>query len=264
MDTVERVVDRAAPETLAIPDQLSADTRLWSGKLPLLIEHQLRERRLIVEDDRQVGAFRGNPQVLLATMACFAEEASMLIEKRSANRVVPTTDNRYSHACTTLPLDDNEARLSWMVDVGQLLPVPDSDTPLAQVIQFRRDHESELARCMAACRRLLAELRNEIHNPREVVLTFNKELSEAIDDVRKAAKSRLRWAGRRAIWIAIATGAATVASMADLLTPVLIGSATVAGNVAVNLATVPGRPRDHDFYYLHQLSATFPFARPVS
>jgi hypothetical protein len=267
MKTITRVIKRADPETLVIPDRLAADTRLWSGKLPWVVEERLRSRRLLVADDRQEGALRGNPQVLLATIACFAEEASMLLERQTGDRVVPSTDNRYAHACATIPLAKSNTQVSWMIDVGQLLPIPDPHTPLTEVVQFRRRYGDELRRCMQASRKLLAELRQEIDNPREVVMAFEGQLAEAITDVRSAGKSRFRWAARRTSWFAVATGATAIAGSATAegfssAMPLVLAASTVAGGVAVNLASASTRQRDERFSYLHQLSATFPSATP--
>lgn len=266
MKTVSRVIKRADKKKLVIPDQLGADTRLWSGKLPAVVEWKLRERGLLVEDSRQDGALRGNPQVLLATMACFAEEASMLLE-RPERRVVPTTDNRYSHECATIPLTKASAQTSWMIDVGELLPVPDDETPISDVMEFRRKYNDELSRCMTASREMLAELRREIDNPREVVMAFNEELTQAITDLRSAGRARIRWAAKRASWFTIATGAAVTATTAAAHAESLGGAATlivaantVVGGLAVNFASTPTRPRDERYSYLHQLNAAFPMA----
>ncbi|MFC7724917.1 hypothetical protein ACFQW6_07355 [Nocardioides sp. GCM10028917] len=269
MDRITEVIDHADPSTLTVPDRFAPDTRLWSGKLPSRVEEGLRERRLLVDDDRHEGALRGNPQILLASIACLAEEASMLLEEQTGNRVVPSTDNRYSHACATIPLPSTGAEVSWMVDVGQLLPIPDADTPIADVIQFRNSHTDELGRCLDASRNMLAELRQEIANPREVVMEFAQRLTAAITDLQNAGKSRFRWGVKRASWLTVATGATAVGGSAAIdvsvhATPLVLALSTVGGGIAVNLASAPTRPRDDNFTYLHQLSEVFPSALAAS
>lgn len=252
MRTIGRVL--ADDGDFAIPDNLGPESRLWFGKLPAMVEQDLIRQRLLVPDETNQDALRGNPRVLLATMACFAEEASMILET-SNRRVVPTTDNVYAHECTTLPLDESEVRVSWMLDVAPLLPVPEDSTPLEDVLAFRHDNREALDACMRASRELLAAVRNEgITNPKEVVMEFERRLVEAVTEVRNSGLQRFMWAVKRSTWVAVATTAATTASVIADGPAVAVGTATVVGGLAVNLATSPTRVRDDRFSYLHQLT----------
>jgi hypothetical protein len=108
---------------------------------------------------------------------------------------------------------------------------------------------------MQASRELLAAVRNEgITNPNEVVMEFERRLVEAVTEVRNSGLQRFIWAVKRSMWVAVATTATTTASAISDGPAVAIGTATVVGGLAVNLATTPTRVRDDRFTYLHQLT----------
>lgn len=258
-DRVMRTIGRVLADDadLTIPDNLGPESRLWFGKLPAIVEQDLIRDGLLVPDETDQGALRGNPRVLLATMACFAEEASMILETTN-RRVVPTTDSVYAHECTTLPLDEREVRSSWMLDVAPLLPVPEDSTPLEDVLDFRSRNRDALDACMRGSRQLLAAVRNEgITNPTEIVLEFERRLVEAVAEVRNRGLRRFTWAAKRSTWVAVATSAAVTASALSDGNAAAVGAATVAGGIAINLATTPTRARDDRFTYLHQLTMNF-------
>jgi hypothetical protein len=264
VETVERVIQLAKPGDLDIPDELNSYTSLLSGKLPHELEWALTSRDLLVRDSRDESAWRGNPRILLAVLACAADLASMRLEDRSGHRYVPTTSSRFAHQCATLPLTTGTARLSWMIDVGGALPVPDSDTPIDKVLAFRSKYEDERQRCIAAVRQLQARLRAEIANPAEVLREQNRELADAVADLRNAGRGRFKWGLKRVVWTLVATAAGTVAGTpVASITPVIPAAVAAATGITVNLATAQSRTRDDRYTYLHQLETEFPFANIV-
>jgi hypothetical protein len=258
---VQAIQGEVAPGTLDIPDELNSYTRLWSSKLPTQIEDELLRMGVVVE--HEAGTLRGNPHLLFAVLAITAERAAVTLSNRTRHMVVPTTTDRFALECAIAPSPSSGTSVSWMANIGSFLPVPDSDTPIDQVIAFRSAYDDERKRCIKAVRELQARLRQEIADPREVIHEMKEEIAEATSDL-KAAGRRFRWM-KTSIWslVGLAGAAGAAVPIGDVATPtevMLNAASSLISTAGITLALVPSRPPRNPYVYLHQLESRFQFA----
>jgi hypothetical protein len=147
----------------------------------------------------------------------------------------------------------------WQVELGPLLPVPASDTPLQKVLKFRDDYQAERTRLRVALHRLLRELQ-DIDDPDLARAAVKQEIAEAAGDLEAALRGRrLAWV-KHGLWGLVAFGSAAAATNVG---PEINWLPMVISGVAINLATSLTRNRvPGEFAYLHDLRKTFPSAAP--
>jgi hypothetical protein len=79
------------------------------------------------------------------------------------------------------------------VEVGPVLPVPASDTPLERVLRFRDDYQDERTRLRMALHRLFEELEG-VGGPDEVPAAGRLEIADALRDMEAACVAG-SWSG---------------------------------------------------------------------
>src|SRR5262249_5916113 len=115
----------------------------------------------------------------------------------------------------------------------------------------RNKYDDERRRLMAAIDRLLHELGQQGRHPRDAFSLVERELSDAVADLRSVGRAtRLGWA-IRPVLVSVAFGAAAA------VTPSLPAAAlNVLSGIAINVATGQLRrsPRagNADYMYLHR------------
>jgi hypothetical protein len=171
-----------------------------------------------------------------------------------ARAYAPYTDRAHAHRLALEPVRMG-AGLAWEMEIGGLLPLPTPGTPIEDVVAFRERYANERERLMRAVHRLLGDLRRDYEHPADVLAHLKRELTEAVDDVKAAARSsRLVWL-HRSITVAVALGAAAAGA---LLVPDLGWVLGTISGYAINVATREIRPvvaaaEQHDFSYLQRM-----------
>lgn len=166
--------------------------------------------------------------------------------------LVPHADSFLHHQLTHWP-GQGAAHPCWGVEIGGLLPVPDSSVPLTVLLNFRQRHEDERRRLILAVNRLVHELQAHYEHPKDVFRAVQTEMEEALADLRQAGWSRgISWAHRSiTIMIALASGYAGAKLPSQY--GWLLG---VVGGISINIATSQSgasqRQMSNDFTYLHR------------
>ena len=122
----------------------------------------------------------------------------------------------------------------WIVELGDLLPVPAPETSIEDMLAFRRRYEDERRRLVASVDLLLEQIRRHYDRSEDVFNALERELTAALADFRSAARaSRLSWM-RRSVSVAVALGTAAAGAH---LAPDLSWLLGVMSGLAVNHAT---------------------------
>lgn len=234
------------------PTRMDMYSRLWSGKVPAVVESYLLAAGLLRPNPENELALLGDPRLLMTLMSTSADYASASLQEEFKQfRFVPATSDAFAHVCATDPLVSHPSGESLMLDVGGILPIPAPETPIEHILAFRARYADERTRCMEAVRKLHVELRrNEVH-PREVELEMRSEIERSLRDLRRAGQETFRWAAGRTVWITLAVVGGTVAGGP------LGGAIAAATGIAINMATQPARVRDERFSYIHQFETHF-------
>ncbi len=245
------------------PAPLRASNRLYYGKLPLSFQEDL----IAIGAAQPAGtAMRVNPRLLLAILAVTAKHLAQA-HADDATTYLPHTDRPKTHRIAFGPLARaDDSRRCWQVEVGAVLPVPASDTPLEKVLKFRDDYEDERIQLRMALHRLFKELEG-IGTPHDLQAAIRQEIADAVRDMEAAfAGRKLAWV-KRGLFALVGFGAAAAApplsavpKVGAELSPLLY----VTSAIAINLATNVTRSRSPgEFAYLHDLGKTFPGAAPI-
>ncbi|MHB9756094.1 hypothetical protein ACYBSK_17095 [Streptomyces sp. BYX5S] len=168
----------------------------------------------------------------------------------------PYTDSAdaYRHGLRTA---SSAGSLAWEMELGRLLPAPAPGTPTDAVLAFRDRFADERVRLMRAVHRMLGDLRRDYAHPADVFAQLRAELSEAVEDYRRARRSsRMAWV-HRSVTVSVAVAAAAGGA---LLLPDIGWLLGTVGGYALNVATREIRPLDqvrdgHDFSYLHRVES---------
>ncbi|MEU8137843.1 DUF6236 family protein [Streptodolium elevatio] len=167
-----------------------------------------------------------------------------------------TSDDAYRRSLRPSP--DGTVVPAWQMEIGKLLPVPASNTPLSEVLKFRERYADERGRLMRALHRLLDELRRCWEHPSDVLAQFQDELAQASRDYQAAQRSRFRTVASEGItWTGgIAAGSAGVVMglPAEIVAPAVGGLTAIW--LRARAAKDAGTPATDDFSYLHQVRKT--------
>lgn len=142
----------------------------------------------------------------------------------------------------------------WEVQIGGLLPVPDHEVLIDDLITFRERYEDERRRLMMAIDLLVHGLQRPYDHPQDVLHAVRSELEDALADLKAAGHSaRLSWVIRPVtVSIALAAGYA-----GQKFFPEAGWVLGVIGGAAINIAANQTRSPDHgvagDFSYLHRV-----------
>jgi len=245
------------------PGPLRAGNRLYYGKLPLSFQEDL----IAIGAAQPAGsAMRVNPWLLLVILAVTAKHLAQAYAD-DATTYLPHTDRPKPHRIAFGPLARaGDSRRCWQAEVGAVLPVPASNTPLEKVLKFRDDYKDERTRLRVALHRLFKELEG-IGDPHDLQATIRQEIAEAVRDMEAALTSqKLVWI-KRGLYALVAFGAAATAphvgavpEVGGEMGPLLYVTSGIAINLATNVtrSRVPG-----EFAYLHDLAKTFPDSAPM-
>lgn len=141
------------------------------------------------------------------------------------------------------------------VEIGGLLPVPNHEVAIADLVAFRERYDDERRRLMMAIDLLVHGLQRHYDHPQDVLDAVRRELTAALADLRAAGRSaRLTWI-TRSVTVSIALAASYAAQK---LLPAAGWVLGVIAGAAINMATNQIRPADHgdrsgDFSYLHRV-----------
>lgn len=245
------------------PGPLRAGNRLYYGKLPLSLQEEL----IAIGAAQPAGpAMRANPRLLLVILAVAAKHLAQAYAN-DATTYLPHTDRPMTHRIAFGPLARaGDSQRCWQVEVGAVLPVPASDTPLEKVLKFRDDYEDERTRLRIALHRLFKELKG-IGSPHDLQAAIRQEIADAVRDMEAALAARkLVWI-KRGVYALVAFGAAAAAPYVGAVPQVGVGMSSllyVTSGIAINLATSMARSRvPGEFAYLHDVAKTFPGAAAI-
>ncbi|MDI5975851.1 hypothetical protein [Amycolatopsis magusensis] len=164
---------------------------------------------------------------------------------------------------------DNDDHLLWHLDIGELLPNPGPDVDTATLLDFRLKYDDERRRLLNAVQRLLEDLSVKHAHPTDVLRAAERELKQALDDMKRAGKSVLKGWSRRVVSTTVAWGASYAAASVALPTapPWLAPTAGAITGLGINLATNPiqsswRNDQYGDFHYLYRLPSAAEAPRP--
>jgi hypothetical protein len=204
------------------PDRgpISGGNRLYFGKLPHVIESELRDCGAVVEAD---GILKGSPEFLLPMLAITAKHLALASNQHSPDRVTVTnTDAAEAYGDAYDGRGALEVERCWLVQVGRLLPVPAGDVPIDEVFRFRMESAEQRDNLTRAVRALISQLQREYGEP-YVPLELRHALTKAVAEYADARRRRKwSWASISAS-VVVGLGAAATA----LVPPV--GAAALAG-----------------------------------
>lgn len=232
---------------------------LHTDKLhPSVVEELLRKRL--------VSRMPGSPNRLLGSQALIHVVVSLVAGRIAAGNngqagwlgptgLHPHTDRQIAHQLGTAPLSGLPTAMSWQVDIGGLLPVPQHPVVIDDLVAFRTRYDDERQRLMIAIQELLQQLQHTHAHPRDVLLRVQQTLAEAAKDLRNAAKATRRSWMTRGLAVTVVVTAAFAAGMP----PVAALTLPIAADFAVNIATNPIRRSaagaangSSDYLYLHR------------
>ncbi|MFI9811500.1 DUF6236 family protein [Saccharothrix variisporea] len=265
-DLLWRLMKQIPPDDLIFG--LDADEFMYEEKLSYALLVELFHRGLI----RKVpGGGRGRVKASTALQLCLISTAARDIAGAARDRgqsiLYPHTDIQAAHALAHLPVDHEvdsgldpgrsqpgRPVLSLEVEIGGLLPVPDHEVAVQDLIVFRERYSDERRRLITAVDRLVGDLRQHHDHPRAVLAAIRQELERALADLEHAGRSaRLTWR-RRSLTISIALASAYAGQKLFPEAGWFLGA--VSGT-AINIATNTTRPTNssmaNDVSYLHRV-----------
>ncbi|WP_280353095.1 DUF6236 family protein [Nocardia abscessus] len=260
------------------------DNYVYAAKLSSEIRDELERRGLSLRLDRS----RLRIHVSAATQLCLISTAARDIARRFRERdgrdgrnvLYPYTDSPAAHLFAHMPFapdyrppfsndltpgrsprwaaelsfPERRTALCWEVQVGGLLPVPNDEVLLDDLITFRERYDGERQRLMEAIDRLVRGLQRNYDHPQDVLHEVRRDLESALADLTAAGRStRIKWV-RRSVTVSIALAAGYAGQK---LFPEATWVLGVIGGAAINIATNQTRPTGHgvagDFSYLHRV-----------
>lgn len=263
---LREVVETTPGEDLVpLAGPLTANNRLYWGKLPPEIERDLVDIGAVVPD---ADMLRASPVLRSQLMIVLAKHMAA-----ATRGTIPFTDSRSAYEVAFAPLGPDLAhRRSWQLQVGDFLPVPAPDTPLMQVLDFREAYAAEREELAAAVRRLLLPLQ---HPPDSGHQSGDRaEIERAVRHIQKAV-AQLEKAGhgngilwlKRSLWV---LGGLGVAAAATAVPPLYAALFMTLSSLGVGVTTTLTRPGvSTEYNYLQHLQAilpdtTWPVPQPVA
>ncbi|MCZ7422430.1 DUF6236 family protein [Verrucosispora sp. WMMA2121] len=259
---LERVLRRIPTDDLLPPTAPPSGefSTLHVEKLHGSVVDELLQRQLVYPHPDSPSRLVAAPALLNVVVSLIAGRIAAEHNDRSGcigpEGLRPYTDHEVAHRLGTEPLSDYDVTACWHVDVGSLLPVPSSDIRINDLVRFREEYDDERQRLMFAIDEMLHRLKQAGRHPQDAFSLVEKELSEALTDVRAAAQGRKLNLVARPLAVTVAIGAAGIGAIAE---PALAVPMGVLSSIVVNMAT--GRIRRAgndsrklaDFKYLHRV-----------
>ena len=150
----------------------------------------------------------------------------------------PYTDSLSAHRVGIDPIPGQDSVAAWKIDIGALLPVPQGEISVRDLIAFREKYAAERVELMFAVQALLHSLR-DLH-PEDAARRASHDIEKALQDLQKAAQARRLALVTKSVAVTVATGSlALVAGMPDTALPATM--MTVLSGLAVNIATSQSR-----------------------
>jgi hypothetical protein len=255
---LRRVVEELPGEDLVpVPGPLEANNRLYWGKLPEEVQHELLSIGALIPQDDML---RASPVLLSRLMVVLAKHLAA-----ATRGMIPFTESPSAYHVAFAPLGppDLSTRRCWQLQIGGFLPVPANDTSLERVLEFREAYTSEREELARAVRKLLLQLsapdQNSAADPdqaREAMGTAVQQIKKAVQELEKAGRSSgIVWLKRSLLVL----GGLGAASASAFVPPVY--AALLMAVSALGIGTAPALTRTgvtSEFAYLQQLQSVFP------
>ena len=251
---LRRVVEELPGEDLVpVPGPLNANNRVYWGKLPLTVQDDLVEIGAFAPEER--GMYRVSPVLLSRLMIVLAKH----LASASGGMVIPFTDSLAAHRVAFAPLGPDlslRQAMAWQIDIGDLLPIPRPDTPLANVLRFRAAYHDEREELAQAVLKLLVAASSPTGNADPVAV--QKTIKNAVGQVKTAGhREGIVWVKRSLLVL----GAIGIAAAGFYALPGYAWLANTLAGLGTGIAPVVTRPgTSTEFAYLQCLEATFPDA----
>ena len=171
---LRQVVEELPGEDLVpVPGPLGPDNRVYWGKLPYEVEHDLVEIGALVPQEDML---RASPVLLSRLMVVLAKHLAA-----AARGVIPFTNSPSANQVAFAPLGpDLRHRRCWQLQIGHLLPIPASDVSLTKVLEFRDAYTMKGKNSPEQCASSCCPCRNQATKPTRL---------------RYSSKSRKRYCG---------------------------------------------------------------------
>jgi hypothetical protein len=184
-DLCQVVMELPGADLVPVPGPLGPDNRVYWGKLPYQVEHDLLSIGALVPDD---GMLRASPVLLSRLMVVLAKHLAA-----ATRGVIPFTDSPSAQQVAFTPLGpDLSLRRSWQLQIGGFLPIPAPNTPLTRVLDFREAYSDEREELARAVLKLLLSVQQPISEAESAL--GRDEIGKAVQQIRKAVQ-RLEKAG---------------------------------------------------------------------
>ena len=199
---------------------ISATTRLYYGKLPMMIEDRLVSQGLL----RDVHSSYQGPEVLLGAIL------SLLARSISENHGDVTLDwvchTNMPQAHRVAYEGNQDGGVSaWRLQMGKIFKVPVAGTDLERILEFRRRHEDERLELLHAVDNFVAQMGGA--EVRDLLPSISEEVERAVAQIDRAAKARGLRLRKAATFGSMAVAAGSATTLAEHLAPGL--GAPVAG-----------------------------------
>ncbi len=255
-DLGQVVAKMPGEDLVPVPGPLGPYNRLYWGKLPEVVQHDLLSiGALIPQDDM----FLISPVLLSRLMVVLAKHLAA-----ATPGVIPFTDSPLAAQVAFTPLgSDLAARLCWQLRIGEFLPVPADDTPLVKVLKFREAFNGERNQLSEAVSKLLVS----VPDPAEVAdpAIACAEIEKALQQIRHAVRQLEKAAhGSGIIWLKrslLVLGGLGAAAGSVAVPPMFAALLVALSGLGIGAATVVTRPGvSNEFAYLQHLQSKFPGA----
>jgi len=247
---LRQVVEEMPGDDIApVPGPLAPDNRVYWGKLPYEVEHDLVDLGALIPQEDMLHA---SPVLLSRLMIVLAKHLAA-----AAQGTIPFTDSPSASQIAFAPLGpDLRNRRCWQLQIGHLLPVPASDTSLTKVLEFRDAYADERQELTQAVRKLLLAMSQPGDEADPIAV--QQHIEKAVQRLERAARGRgILWL-KRSLWAFAGMGAAATGAYA---LPQYDWLLTALSGLGIGIATVVARTEvSSEFAYLQHLRSTFPSA----
>lgn len=254
---VENLLSELPARALRIPrDPVTAATRLYYGKLPVDLEYRLREAGVLRELE---GSYQA-PEALLGPLLSLLARA---VADGEPDPTVGWVCHTNIERAAAMAYDGTETSgvPGWRVNMGWIFKVPSPETPLEDILDFRRRYNDERIELLRAVDKFVAEAGGP--DAPDLLPQIAEEVEYAMAQIDHASRARgIKLKKAVAFGTLAAVAGATPVAAADALGP--IAGAASAGVFGVAGSLLAGASQTHikpgvvnPYNYLHRARAQF-------
>ncbi|WP_104105477.1 DUF6236 family protein [Nocardioides sp. 616] len=248
---VEQLLRRLSPRDLALPpDPVTPATRLYFGKLPMILEEMLMDRGVIADAGE---TFQGTRELLGPLLALLARSVAEAEPDPSTAWVCHTDVDKAHAAAFDGPLPG--AIPAWRVNMSDVFKVPVAGTDLEELLDFRQRYEGE----RIALLRAVDHFVDSVGGPeaQDLLPRIAEEVDYAVGEIERAMAGRGIKIKKTVVYGTVAAGVGAAANASSLLGPVseaaAAGAFGVVGSMLMSASSAQVRATVSSPYnYVHR------------